>query len=115
MKLHEEVDPGLLSLSFPAMVLQPLLENAVKHGIAGKRGRGEINLVLDRQESFLRCVVRNTVGKEQKSTTASNGTGLNNIRQRLELLYGQEYRLEVGLAEDGWFETELKVPVERVS
>ena len=110
MQFNEQVDPCLHGLSFPAMVLQPLLENAVKHGIAGKRGRGEISLILDRMESLIRCVIRNTVVKGKKSKTVSNGTGLNNIRQRLDLLYGKDYSMESGLTEDGWYETLLLVP-----
>jgi sensor histidine kinase YesM len=113
MVIHEQVAPNLLSFSFPAMVLQPLLENAVKHGIAGKRGKGEVSLVLDRQESFLRCVLRNTVGKGQRNQLISDGTGLGNIRQRLDLMYGEEYTLESGFTQDGQYETKLLVPVRK--
>ncbi len=50
----EEVDPELLDVFFPAMVLQPLLENAVKHGIAKSRKGGAIRLAIERREDKLR-------------------------------------------------------------
>lgn len=111
MDFKERIDPDLLSLPFPAMIIQPLLENAVKHGIASKRGKGEVRLVLDRQDTFVRCLIRNTVGKERPHRHVSNGTGLTNIRQRLDLMYGEDYTLESGLVEDGWYETRLLVPL----
>lgn len=113
MEVHEEIDPGLLGVSFPAMVLQPLLENAVIHGIADHRGKGEIRLMFLRQDDFICCRVTNTVGKrisKGRKESQGNGTGLSNIRQRLDLLYGESYSFDIERSDPGRFEVRLLLP-----
>ncbi|MBU2878130.1 sensor histidine kinase [Aliiglaciecola lipolytica] len=70
----------------PRMMLQLLVENAIKYGIANKKQGGQLCLVAKRQEHSLFLQVRNS-GKIQKSAQDSTGMGLNNIQQRLALLY----------------------------
>gem|GEM_PF-393845 len=114
MAIHEEIEPDLLDVSFPAMILQPLLENAVKHGIADHRGKGIIQLILKRENHYLSCVVSNTVRKDRASgrkKSTGNGTGLANIRRRLELFYSDQYNFEAGYSDSGNFVAKLKLPI----
>jgi len=115
MNYHEEVDPELLGTPFPAMVLQPLLENAVKHGIANSRRGGTIQLILKRRGDQFWCKISNEVEKintDQNPTLSVNGTGLTNIRQRLNLLYGKNYYWQTGYSPSGKFEVILSLPLE---
>jgi LytS/YehU family sensor histidine kinase len=113
MDVREKVDPELLGVLFPAMVLQPLLENAVKHGIAKKRGKGIIRLEMKRKDKRIKCLISNTVSEAmiRNSDTVSNGTGLKNIRQRLDLLYKDEYDLSMGYSGKESFDVHLSLPV----
>jgi sensor histidine kinase YesM len=111
---REQIDPVLFDVRFPTMVLQPLLENAVKHGISGSRHGGTIQLAIERAGSSLNCHILNTVGKAKsipRTSSTSNGTGMENIRQRLDLLFGDSYRFQAGLSERGTFEVSLSIPL----
>ena len=112
MKYEERIDDSLLSLPFPTMVLQPLIENAVKHGIAEKRGKGKITLEIGRRMDRVECFVSNTVSHARgiKRSSASNGTGLENLRRRLDLLYGAEYSYYAGLKDRIVYEATLSFP-----
>lgn len=115
MEFLESVDPELLSVPFPAMVLQPLLENAVKHGIADSRKGGTIELTVKREGNLLKCNVSNTVGKikaNQGMRSTVNGTGLANIRQRLNMLYKEKYSFQAGYTDRDKFEVSLSFPIE---
>jgi len=110
----EEIDASLMGMYFPAMVLQPLLENAVKHGISKRRGRGWIHLSINTADDRVECLVSNSVsehGPVQK-LDSRNGTGLKNIRQRLDLLYSDAYHFQTGYTDSGDFEVQLIIPME---
>ncbi len=114
MDFQEKVEPDLLGISFPAMILQPLLENAVKHGIADHRGIGNIRLVLNKQNDSIVCTVTNSVTKKiikKGMDLTVNGTGLQNIRKRLDLFYSNEYDFRAGYSNSGDFEVQLLLPV----
>jgi len=88
--IEEQIEPGLETWRVPAMILQPLLENSVRHGIAARRGNGWIRINIDSNDDLLRITVANSVasgGSKQNDGAGSTGTGLENIRQRLHLLY----------------------------
>ena len=108
MEFNEDIDPELMDQPFPGMVLQPLLENAVIHGIAEHRGKGTIRLSLNRHDTLIVCVVSNTVGSSKSKR--KKGTGLDNIQQRLKLFYKEAYALEASLNK-GWFDVRLTIPL----
>jgi sensor histidine kinase YesM len=113
LKTIEDIEPALLSLAFPAMVLQPLLENAVKHGISGKRGCGTIRLTIKKTKNEIHCNVYNTYQKkyQQRQSMTINGTGLSNINQRLNLLYKDNYSLVIDDSISGLFRITVTIPV----
>lgn len=104
----EEVDPGCLQLQIPPMIIQLLIENAAKHGIATLKNGGRILLSIQSEASVLTIVVKNT-GVLQ---IAKNSTqlGLKNIRQRLRLLYGDQARFELG-EDAGEVKATIKIPL----
>ncbi|MDZ7262379.1 MAG: hypothetical protein ONB05_09785 [candidate division KSB1 bacterium] len=90
-----------------------MLENAVKHGIASSRSGGTIELTLKSINSRMRGTVVNR-SKDELSTnisaTISNGTGITNIRQRLDRLYGDTYSWQIDCSEANTFKVTFEIP-----
>jgi len=113
LEVLDDIDATLLETPFPAMTLQPLLENAVKHGISSRRGKGTIRMTIKREDGNLCCSVSNTVGNDNRTKfkTAANGTGLENITQRLNLLYNDLYSFNIDTSIPNEFTISLKLPI----
>lgn len=113
LEVHDDIDVNLLETPFPAMILQPLLENAVKHGISSQRGKGTIRMTIKRDDGKLCCTVSNTVGSDirTKFESAANGTGLENISRRLILLYKDLYSFNIDKSIPSEFTISLKIPL----
>jgi two-component sensor histidine kinase len=86
-----------LDAAVPAMLLQPLLENAFKHGVERSRVPVAISIDAQRRDDVLHVTIRNSGA--MLSATPATGIGLRNCRERLEVIYGQRASLE--LAQDG--------------
>jgi len=101
-------DPAVLDALVPTLILQPLVENAIKHGVAeGERGgRIEIDARLDGETLVLR-VCDDGRGPAR---TIVEGVGLRNTRRRLEALYGTAARLEVAPRPEGGTCAEVRLP-----
>ncbi len=82
-----EVPDGLLSAEFPPMMIQSLVENAIKHGLEPKAEGGELMLSAEIVHGKLAVTVADTGLGFGKAATAGTGVGLENIRERLKLLY----------------------------
>jgi two-component system LytT family sensor kinase len=106
-----EADPELDEVLVPAMLLQPLVENAVVHGVAAVPGPGGIELEARRREDRL-ClrVCNHSEGRVMHGRGRGSGLGLANTRARLEQLYGPAHRLELVTGEHG-AELSLEIPL----
>lgn len=93
------VDPSCLEQQVPVLTIQPLVENAIKHGVASLPGPGDVALRIERHgDSILVSVEDSGPGfsddkAESGATGSSNRIGLENVRKRLELHYGARARL----------------------
>lgn len=104
-----EVPDELLGLSLPMFLVQPLVENAVRHGIEPKREGGSVTLLARRDNGRLRIEVVDTgIGLDE--THDGSGFGLENIRERLVGHYGPGARLEVERNESGGATATLEIP-----
>jgi LytS/YehU family sensor histidine kinase len=93
----------------PPMLLQPLVENAVKHGVAQMLGPGRVRLAATRAGAALRIVVENDVDADAR--TGTGGIGMDNVRQRLAVTYGHEASVHAGrVADANLFRVELALP-----
>ena len=90
---HVDVDPALRAHALPPMLLQPIVENAIRHGLEPKLEGGEIRVVVRREAGKVAIDVIDT-GVGFGSATAG-GLGLRNIRERLRLLYGGGAGLDI--------------------
>jgi two-component system LytT family sensor kinase len=106
--------PGSLAhLPVPSLIVQPLVENAVKHGIAEARDGGCITVSAS-CDADLRIVVRNTGAPLQRSADAGSGVGLENVRRRLQHYYGQHAVLTLTRDDSGATIAELRLPVDEL-
>jgi two-component sensor histidine kinase len=104
-RLEVEMDcpPDLLDAAVPSLILQPLAENAVKHGVARGDGGGRIVISAERRGDDLEVVVQNAAATGNPAPKAAGtGVGLANIRNRLKGLYGLRGRLEAGHQPGGY-------------
>ncbi|MEJ6001673.1 sensor histidine kinase [Paucibacter soli] len=108
LRLDCELAPGVGAALLPPMLLQPLVENAVKHGIAPLSEGGSLRLQALRQGDWLHLHIHNPAAPA-KPVSHGTGTGLSNVRQRLLSLYGGQARLALR-SEAGQFVAEITLP-----
>ena len=91
-----DVQPDTLDTRVPSMLLQPLVENAIKHGVARKAGPGHIDISARRDGDKLLLEVRDDgVGLSEDALTAlQKGIGVSTTRARLQHLFGADFRFE---------------------
>jgi two-component system, LytTR family, sensor histidine kinase AlgZ len=110
LTLEEEVAEDSKECLLPPLLLQPLFENAVRHGIAQMPEGGWIRLRTARHGERLSVTVENSWDPEAGSSR-KNGVGLKNVQRRLEARYGKDARLEAN-AEESVFRVSLYFPAE---
>jgi LytS/YehU family sensor histidine kinase len=107
------VDESLEDAAVPVFILQPLVENALRHGIAKRADGGIVEVSARRSgESLILTIADNGHGLNRASGehTAGNGLGLANIRERLTTLYGSAARLDLRPAVHGGTVAEVVIP-----
>jgi two-component system, LytTR family, sensor histidine kinase AlgZ len=111
LSVEEAIEPECLPVHVPPLLLQPLVENAVGHGIGNLVQGGIIRLEARLDGEILSIVVANSYDPEARRSRR-NGLGLANVRNRLRTRYGDGGSLQVRTAEER-FEVELVIPAER--
>jgi sensor histidine kinase YesM len=111
-RLMTEIDvpEGLRSAEFPPMMIQSLVENAIKHGLEPKPEGGLLSVKAQIVHGKLAVTVADTGVGFGKAATAGTGIGLNNIRERLKLLYGSKAALTVAENPPGGTKVTITVP-----
>ena len=111
-----EVEDQILEAVVPYLLLQPLVENAIKHGIARRPGRGKVDICIRRELENLSISVANDNGTSGQVPDRDRlGIGLENIRNRMRLLYGSEGQLNCRELVGGRFQVEVRLPLEGLS
>ncbi|MGA8442913.1 MAG: hypothetical protein WB714_32160, partial [Candidatus Sulfotelmatobacter sp.] len=93
-----QISPDTLALLVPQLVLQPLVENAIRHGIGTSRELGWIEIASTRKNEIFELRVRNSVSSKGFSGT---GVGLRNTEARLQHLYSKEASFSFAFEPDG--------------
>ncbi len=108
-----EVEPEAFDLLVPTLILQPVVENAIRHAIAPRPVPGRIEIRARRQGSALVLTVRDDgPGLAPSHQTAnSKGMGLTITRARLERLYGAGHRFELANAQEGGLLVTIEIPI----
>ncbi len=105
-----EIAPDTLEAQVPNLILQPLVENAIRHGIEPHARPGRIELHAYRQADVLRLDVCDNGAGLRNHDLSKEGVGLSNTRARLQELYGQAHRFGLGNAPGGGFLVQLTIP-----
>ena len=95
LKVHMNVPPELLGVYVPSLVLQPLVENAIKHGISVDSAAGRLEIAAQRHNGRVCLCVRDDGPGPATVSHLRFGVGLTNVQSRLKQLYGDESSLEL--------------------
>ena len=127
LRTEFHIDPAAARATIPSMLLQPLMENAIKYGVSAQEEGARISLSAQLAGDRLRLTVSETGPGLQGSrrndiidasptseNTASTGVGLANIRNRLEQAYGDDHLFGIETPQDGGFTVIIEIPFEKV-
>jgi two-component system LytT family sensor kinase len=98
LRIEKSIDPATLEIVVPSMLLQPLVENSIKHGLSPKIGEGRITLKSTREAGHIIIdVIDNGVGVSaaRVERAQAGGIGLRNVNERLRVIYGANYQLQL--------------------
>jgi sensor histidine kinase YesM len=113
-RLHTSVNasPAALDCLVPPLLLQPLVENAVRHGISAvsSSGRVDVTATIDGDRLFI-SVRDDGPGMNAATPAPGSGTGLRNTRERLEQLYGPSAQLRISTPPDGGTRVQVEIPL----
>lgn len=111
LSVRMSIDPDTLDARVPNLLLQPLVENAIRHGIGERAGPGSIDVSAGREDGRLRLEVRDDGGGLPAGGAVRERVGLGNTRARLRQLYGAEHRFEVRGAPGGGVSATVTLPL----
>jgi two-component system, LytTR family, sensor kinase len=114
LSVQKDIDPDTLDVILPSMILQPLVENAIKHGLTRKVGLGRITIRSARHGHTLSLEVEDDglgISDERLATALSSGIGLTNVQERLRVIYGATGRLELTGSPGKGARAHLEMPV----
>ncbi len=100
LSIVREIDPEALDAAVPNLLLQPLVENAIRHGISKKASGGTIEIKAAKQGSRLKISITDD-GRSPGVSTSGSGIGMGNTRARLTQLFGQDFTFELKPVEEG--------------
>jgi two-component system, LytTR family, sensor kinase len=113
LRTNFDVDPAASKARLPSLLLQPLVENAVKYAVTPQEEGADISLEARLIGDKVRIVVSDTgqgLNGAVSSTTSSTGVGLANIRDRLAQAYGEDQMIEYGTTPEGGFSVTIELP-----
>lgn len=111
LQVSIELPAELLQLPVPSLILQPLVENAIKHGISRRAEGGAIHVGGSRTDERLTLRVSNDGPCLPAHWTADAGIGLSNLRTRLQILYGTRFELNLRRQDPGGVQVLVSLPV----
>ena len=98
LKVLKRVSPDTLDIVVPSMILQPLIENSIKHGLARKVGEGRITITTSLRQGHAIIEVHDDglgMTEERLGSALGDGIGLSNVNERLRTIYGDNYQLKL--------------------
>lgn len=115
-RLHAEVtfEPKALDALVPSLILQPLLENAMRHGVSAVDGRCRLALTVRTNDERVLIEVRDAgPGMDPVKANGAPGVGLRNTSERLKYLYGDDHKFELAALESGGLRVAIDLPFRR--
>ena len=114
LRVDLDIAPEVLEAKLPTLILQPLVENAIRHGIAPRAAGGHVAISARRAGTVLELrVTDDGVGMPKEPSEGDReGVGISNTRSRLEKLYGSDFRLEIADGEKNGVSAILSLPLD---
>jgi LytS/YehU family sensor histidine kinase len=113
LRVELKVEPSALDSLVPCFLLQPIVENAIRHGIAHCESDGLVEATARRDGDLLRLEVRDSGAGRNGHAKPGNGIGLKNTRDRLAHFYQDAYAMKAQPLAQGGFEVAIAIPYER--
>ncbi|WP_213804149.1 histidine kinase [Granulicella sp. dw_53] len=113
LRIEVKVEPGALDGLVPCFLLQPIVENAIRHGIAHCENEGRVEASARRKGDFLHLHIRDSGPGQNGHAKPGHGIGLSNTKDRLAHFYPGAYDMMARPMEAGGFEVAIIIPYER--
>jgi len=113
LRVVKDIDPSVLDVLVPSMLLQPLVENSIRHGLAAKVEGGTVTLRARRSGDRLLIQVEDDgvgIPEAELSGILNKGIGVSNVKERLKVLYNQDYRMLIDSQPGRGTRIEIEVP-----
>jgi two-component system LytT family sensor kinase len=116
LRFEKDIDPAALDWLVPSMVLQPLVENSIKHGLSTKVNGGMIRVRSRLTDGRLHLLVEDDgvgIAEPKLATLFEQGIGINNVNERLKVLFGNDYRMSIDSRPGHGTQTEIDIPAQK--
>ena len=113
LAIHKQIDEDTLDAFVPSMLLQPIVENALKHGLATKLGAGELTIRTESVDGRLVIAIEDNgagIPKERMAQVFEDGIGISNVHERLRVLYGADFRMDISSREGEGTRIRIEIP-----
>jgi two-component system LytT family sensor kinase len=113
LRFQKDISPATLDLLVPSMLLQPLVENSIRHGLSGKLEGGMISIRSQAENGRIRVTVEDDgvgISEARLATLLEQGIGVSNVNERLKVLFGDDYRMYVDSKPDAGTRIEIEFP-----
>jgi two-component system LytT family sensor kinase len=113
LRVEKYIDPTTSDMLVPSMLLQPLIENSIRHGISGKVDGGTVTLRTRRNGDRLVIEIEDDgvgIAEAELSKILNKGIGVSNVKERLKVLYNQDYRMLIDSQPGRGTRIEIEVP-----
>jgi two-component system, LytTR family, sensor kinase len=113
LQIFKDVDEDALESFVPSMLLQPMVENSIKHGLAPRLEGGEIHLRARNQNGRLLIEIEDNgmgITPERLAEVYGGGIGISNVHERLRLLYGDQFKMDIRSREGDGTQIHIEIP-----
>ena len=118
LRYEKEIDSETLDYPVPSMLLQPIIENSIRHGLSSKIGGGLIRVSARVVDGRLHVIVEDDgvgIPEAKLATLFELGIGVSNVNERLKVLYGDDYRMWVDSKPGEGTRTGIELPVQKTA
>jgi two-component system LytT family sensor kinase len=113
VQIFKEIDEETLEVFVPSMLLQPIIENSIKHGLAPQLEGGQIHIRTRRRDSRLLIEIEDNgkgISPERMLEVFGGGIGISNVHERLRLLYGDQFKMDIRSHEGEGTQIHIEIP-----
>lgn len=113
LQIFKEIDEDALEAFVPSMLLQPMIENSIKHGLAPRLEGGEIHIRTRRIDGRLLIEIEDNgmgISTERLAEVYGGGIGISNVHERLRLLYGDQFKMDIRSQEGQGTQIHIEIP-----